>query len=86
MVKDGKVVAVNVKDRGQGIVSAVEAGGMSALRVKFQPENGDYYPVAQAEAYAVLDREVGAIKMTAKGTRYTSCVCVCLCVCVCMCL
>ena len=69
MVKDGKVVAVNVKDRGQGIVAA---GGMSSLRVKFQPENGDYYPVAQAEAYAVLDREVGAIKMTSKGTRYTS--------------
>ncbi len=62
-------MAVNVKDRGQGIVAA---GGMSSSRVKFQPQIGDYYPVAQAEAYAVLDREVGAIKMTSKGAGYTS--------------
>jgi len=72
VVKEGKVVAVTIKDRGQGLVAASGSDvGMSTLRVAFQAADGEL-PVANAEAYAVLDRQVGAITMKSKGAGYTS--------------
>jgi len=67
ILKDGKVVAVQLKSRGTGLVSS----GLSSLRVAFLPVEGDL-PLANAEGYAVLDRKVDAIKMKNAGVGYQS--------------
>ena len=72
VVRDGKVVDVKLKDRGEGLSSfASNSKGLSALRVEFQPQDGQV-PVVLAEGYAVIDRVVDAIQVKSSGAGYTA--------------
>ena len=69
IVREGKVVAVKIKDRGSGLSSG---DGLRSLRVEFVATEDTVPPVAFAEGYAVLDRKVAAVNVTRTGSRYSS--------------